>query len=632
MSQFSDLDAQLLEEAEIMEEVRRRAEIEPPDDFSLDQAFVDVTNTNSLSTDRGGGVGGKSIPAPRTIRNVIDDTSSLTPIGSCIAAKKKHPPPSTGERKRHRQDDFSDDVDSLSDTRLSYSGGGGRGSENMRQKSAKRLRKMNPHDDDDDEYDKENILTPSSTSTNSEHFPLHGTAKNHHSSKHASHKKRKRHTTGSTDDDSDDSVLLSSSSFSQASVQSSPPSSSSLSSSAPRNDAKRQRILVRESASHRSDTSDKRVDDDGVHDDREESFPSHSVLFKPIDNEMTRADIVERINDFYALWVPSGVHDDVHSTERIIQLYGKDQSYTESRKLHQKFTLQYTRLLHIFDASKLAMLDSREFGDSEKARQDKILEMQSRIERVGSAIRDAESLLIVRNRFQMRGNDLLRNEMPKDDVFGYFQSYNEESLCDGLRLDLFFMRICARDNLAKRRDDDQILEPIRINGVFTFCYRPLCSFVDFCSKSVSPKELYMTQYQWMHRRGGPEQSAKHLMSTYDVQIPFIERDRAFHSFTDGIYYLPTDTFLYFDRHDDMVQIEAAMGADIVRKTAVKFHNLPMDPDQWNSSLQQDNSWYSIQTNAVDRILNAQNFSREVKQWIYTVMGRMFYNVGDKDKW
>ena len=114
----------------------------------------------------------------------------------------------------------------------------------------------------------------------------------------------------------------------------------------------------------------------------------------------------------------------------------------------------------------------------------------------------------------------------------------------------------------------------------------------------------------------------YLQSCRDVQLPDLKKDRHVFSFEDGVYLADKDRFCPYGTPE-----HSAIPTDVV---AAKYFPLKFGPTY---GLDSRLSWYDdIKTPHVQTILDFQDMPAEVSRWMYVMLGRMLYELNEKDRW
>jgi len=140
---------------------------------------------------------------------------------------------------------------------------------------------------------------------------------------------------------------------------------------------------------------------------------------------------------------------------------------------------------------------------------------------------------------------------------------------------------------------------------------------DFVNECVSRNHNF-TQWLLMSSHTGYYKHCKDILQAYDdYQFPRLKPNRYLFSFQNGIYNLETDTFKPYD--------DPELTPDIV---SCKYFNMKFEDSEYRSM----ENWFDYPTPHFDGIFEYQGIPAEVIRWIYILVGRMFYPVGEHDDW
>lgn len=359
------------------------------------------------------------------------------------------------------------------------------------------------------------------------------------------------------------------------------------------------------------------------------------ILQKQVLPGMSPIEVKNFIDELVNVWCPQGC-----SRKELFSywdnLFGPDFSENALMRKQKEIVKQYSRLKREVITRQLEFLQDISLGLSESDRKGTLNEMNANLHLIASAVFDAKDMVIRQERMRLRQDPRTRAQLPRDEtLYSYYQPMEIVNMKDNHRFIAFLLNRCSEMTLCKRRDDEVMYKPKYSNGCFTYSYEPYMPFEQFVYHSVTPKEMYPEQWCWLQGKGynSATSAAKFLMNTYDHQIPFIQKDRHYHSWLNGVYYLPDDTFFSYENEADQRALTEALGSDIDRKCAVKFHNQIFDEDGYRATLEACRyDWYFLQTPKFQEMLEYQGLDEKTCRWIYVLLGRLFYNVGELENW
>jgi hypothetical protein len=166
-----------------------------------------------------------------------------------------------------------------------------------------------------------------------------------------------------------------------------------------------------------------------------------------------------------------------------------------------------------------------------------------------------------------------------------------------------------------RRQGDWCFEPVLIDGLDTHAWRQVMTIKEWMYTETR-KETNWEQWHWM--TSGPSVSkcvVDYLTNCVDHSFPEIRKDRSTFSFLNGVYRAKENRFY--------PHAGSALSNSIA---ACKFfhHDFPSDLI--------DGDPLDIPTPYFDSIMDYQGWEPEVKAWMYILMGRLLYDLGELDAW
>lgn len=167
-----------------------------------------------------------------------------------------------------------------------------------------------------------------------------------------------------------------------------------------------------------------------------------------------------------------------------------------------------------------------------------------------------------------------------------------------------------------RKVGDRIFEPITVDGYNTHAWRSVCDIEQFVYAECQ-KEIQLDA--WMNLTSGnnnAKTASIYLEKSEDYQFPRLVKDRNVWAFRNGVYLGKEDRFHRF------ATAETPLATSVV---ACKFFDFELDPYE-------DIHWTEIPTPAAQSVFEYQGLTSEVVEWFYILLGRMMYEVGEKDGW
>jgi hypothetical protein len=151
---------------------------------------------------------------------------------------------------------------------------------------------------------------------------------------------------------------------------------------------------------------------------------------------------------------------------------------------------------------------------------------------------------------------------------------------------------------------------------------PISEFV----YSVAQKETRFEVWKNLTARATSARDAiKHLTDCKDIQFPEIKKNRHVWSFNNGIFIGKewdgnkyTCNFYTYESNEYLCLDPTIVSC---KYFDTDFNNYPEIDD-----------WWDIPTPYFQSIMEYQEFSKEVAQWMYVMGGKMCFDVGDIDRW
>jgi hypothetical protein len=168
-----------------------------------------------------------------------------------------------------------------------------------------------------------------------------------------------------------------------------------------------------------------------------------------------------------------------------------------------------------------------------------------------------------------------------------------------------------------RKHNGFVYEPIVVNGYETHAWRLVCDIKEFVYESAK-KEMYWEQWCNLTASGNNARSAvEHLSASNDYQFPFLHKNRTVFSFRNGVYVAHEDRFHRF-----------APDAEPLSDTVVAARFFDDDFDPYDDA----DDWRDIPTPNLQCIMEYQKWEPAVCDWLYVTLGRLLYNVNERDGW
>lgn len=180
---------------------------------------------------------------------------------------------------------------------------------------------------------------------------------------------------------------------------------------------------------------------------------------------------------------------------------------------------------------------------------------------------------------------------------------------------LYILEYMNMRNLRKYKDKcmKKVYSP---DGKFTYSWTIHCTLIDVVYEACR-KETNYDQWQNMTAaKDNPTKVAEYIQNCHDPEVPALFKNRNMHSFTNGVYFSDRDEFVTY----------ASGKIDPGKECSSKFFNNKF------TEYPSDTHWSDIPTPYLEHIMDFQEWSEEVKKWMYVFIGRCLYDLGHKDDW
>ena len=159
-------------------------------------------------------------------------------------------------------------------------------------------------------------------------------------------------------------------------------------------------------------------------------------------------------------------------------------------------------------------------------------------------------------------------------------------------------------------------EPIYHNGNNTRAWRYVGEIPEVIYAAIDKNTNY-EQFQNLTARGDTVRVVSDFLEhCVDSQFPQLYKDRKVFSFTNGVYFCASDTFVSYE--------SGKIPSDTC---AAKFF-----AHEFTSCAIKKEDWRNIETSVLDSILIYHHLEPDVIEWIYAFIGRLMYEINEKDGW
>ena len=176
-----------------------------------------------------------------------------------------------------------------------------------------------------------------------------------------------------------------------------------------------------------------------------------------------------------------------------------------------------------------------------------------------------------------------------------------------------------------QRYNDSLYEKIYFNGFFTHAWKEKLTIRKFIYEKTEFCQDYRQWHNLTSNASNIKNATDFLENCKDPRINDLKKDRHVFAFRNGIYNCKEKTIDGYTDHfyEYGADLTKSLNIDIV---ACKFFNCDFN------NFDEIDDWYLIPTPFFQSILDYQDFSEEVSRWIYVLIGRLFFELGELDNW
>lgn len=202
-----------------------------------------------------------------------------------------------------------------------------------------------------------------------------------------------------------------------------------------------------------------------------------------------------------------------------------------------------------------------------------------------------------------------------------FRPMNCEDLNGQQNLILFMLKKLSINNY--RKCEDRVMKAVFTDeGHYTTAWREVCTISEFIHANIS-KEINFEQWQYLTTgKDVDKRISDYLEKHNDHEFPMVKKNRHSFAFKNGVYFIDAvdddgnwcDKFYPYDGdHKPPSNVVSCKYSD------VDFEHF-------------DKEITDIPTPTLDSVLKYQKYTDEDLHWVYVFLGRLLFDVGDKDGW
>jgi hypothetical protein len=343
---------------------------------------------------------------------------------------------------------------------------------------------------------------------------------------------------------------------------------------------------------------------------------STTLMNTDMDERMTDRDVVAILYTFHRIFCHPFA-DDQSVLHRLTPLYPDDDTIdTQFAKIRQLFDFMHTQL------HRRGYTDDTRADGRETTRLLKLVAYGARL-----TLDHIVQVRLLRN----ISNACTRSKLEDISPNSLFEPHDMSGGKKHQQVLLFYLRKAF--TLGYRRDGTALYRPRRNpDGVFVYSYEHACDISDFVFSGVRPIELNHRVWDALTERPGTTKWV--IQSLTDLQtewLPDLARASHVHAFRNGLFVTTHNAFYHHDQHPGRRWVGELTGAEL---TACKYHDIVFDEEGMEQDMQRQGiqSYMSIDLPGVHQILETQRFTMEERKWVFCLLGRLLFPIGEHDNW
>lgn len=323
-------------------------------------------------------------------------------------------------------------------------------------------------------------------------------------------------------------------------------------------------------------------------------------------SQCSRAELVEKFEELEQKWKTDGSPLGIQNILNIFEITSSSEMIPE--KIQDTYSVDWKLYARI--RKELEDMDMNEERDEDE-------EMSRRFARFQENIFYGRETILC---FMRMTNCNAAFPVPTgNEILFWHSPMNKEDLQPAHIYTLYLLGSLFR--MRYRRFEGVVFEQIFRNGHATHAWKEKCD-IKTIVRSLSAKETNFEMWKMM-LSGMYDPAVKYLTDCLDMEFPDLKIKRRVWSFNDGIYDATDDGFRFYGQNTD----DLLVSCKIIEKdfAGAYFHGPPIP----GTPLQ---TFRDLDTPYFDSIFAPQNWDTNMLKWMFVFIGRLFYEVNERDSW
>ncbi len=192
--------------------------------------------------------------------------------------------------------------------------------------------------------------------------------------------------------------------------------------------------------------------------------------------------------------------------------------------------------------------------------------------------------------------------------------------------------------LGYRKSGDDLYKPVYNNkGQFVHAYKLECTITDFVFESIFPIDQNEALISCLIENPRTPKTCIELLTKLKSEyLPKLERNPNIFAFQNGLFVIDQNRFYRFNKEQDKPWVGDLQG----NVTACIYHDQIFDEDGMEEDMQNavdqgrlpSKHYMGISMDDIYKFLTYQGYTGDEIRWILCFLGRLLFQVGDRDKW
>lgn len=345
-------------------------------------------------------------------------------------------------------------------------------------------------------------------------------------------------------------------------------------------------------------------DDEEVGEDTFEQMANHMLTFDTNETkELQVDDLLDIVRFLHGLWC--------HEEYGIMKLQERNMVFFgDKSQILERFRF-YSSLMVALD-KRLSNIDD---VDGEKAK-----EITDKLNRISANILYGYDSMIQSYRQLYCNQPDITAALPPLRMDVFFNPIIEEDMKTHQKLIRYLLEECNRRGY-KRQGVSMFAPKFTEEGQFTRTYVHACEISEFIYDAIYPYNQHIWLFSALTEKSGiARMCQEYLEKCREDDLPILEKDRTKFSYKNGLYDAETNTFFPYGKDPGWSP----------KTVCANYLDVHFEDEKYEEHICIHNDPLDIPTPSIQKILDGQDFEKEVCRWFYASVGRMIFPIGCKD--